>query len=117
MKEENGIKEYRMRKLDPHDYEKLIKKKYNSKYDEKDILFSEFRTDLFTIVVGCIHMLEVEMGHLWDHPGSYAPPARGYKGRFDRIRTELFDRVNLLVDKWKDKLVDSKEDIKERNKS
>ena len=113
-----NIKEYRMRKINSQEYEKLIQKKYErlKDIDEKDILFAEFRTDLFTIGVGCIHMIEVELGYLWNHPGSYAPPARGNKSRFDKIRNEIFDQVNALVEKWKDKLVDSKEEITERNK-
>jgi len=111
-----SIKEYRMRKLEPQQYEKLVKKDFEKVpyCDEKDILFSEFRTDLFTIAVGCIHMVETEMGSLWGHPNAYAPPARGYEERFNRIRNETFDRVNVLIDKWKDKLVENKDLIKER---
>jgi hypothetical protein len=116
MKEGNGLKEYRMRKLEPVEYEKLVKKRFDSvpDYDEKDVLFAEFRTDLFTIGVGCIHMVETYMGHLWDHPNAFAAPARGYEERFNSIRNETFDRVNVLIEKWKEKLVENKEDIKER---
>lgn len=113
-----SIREYRMRKLKTEEYEKLTQKKYNKvdDLDERDILFAEFRTDLLTITVGCIHMVETQMGSLWGHPNAFAPPARGYEERFRIIREETFDRANVLIEKWKEKLVDSKEEVIKRNK-
>lgn len=103
-----SLKEYKMRKdkkeIDPATYEKLVRGKLKNATEEEN-LYASIRSDMMTVAVGCIHMVETHMGALWDHPGALAPPPKGYEKRFLAMREEIFDRVNIMLDKWKDKLI------------
>lgn len=77
--------------------------------DSNKKLYSEFRRDIMTVGVGCISLIEDHFGYLW---GAGLPLSEldcnqfDNRERWEEARRDMFDRINIILNKYKELLLD-----------